>query len=124
MSLANVIKKAGVGAVNATMPVNLIFGTVTSDSPLEITTEQKLKLSKEFLVLTKNVTDYELEVSIDMDSESASGGSGYAEFASHTHKLKGKKKVKIHNKLKTGDKVILARMQGGQDFVVLDRSAL
>lgn len=123
MSLANAIKKAGVGAVNATMPVNLIFGTVTSDSPLEITTEQKLKLSKEFLVLTRNVTDYELEVSIDMNSESASGGSGYAEFASHTHKLKGKK-IKVHNKLKVGDKVILARMQGGQDFVVLDRSAL
>ena len=32
------------------------------------------------------------------------------------------KKIVIHNALKTGDKVILARIQGGQSYIILDKA--
>ena len=35
---------------------------------------------------------------------------------------KGTKKIVIHNALKTGDKVILARIQGGQSYIILDKA--
>lgn len=123
MSLVNLIKEVGVSAVNAGMPTSFIFGTVTKVDPIEITTEQKLKIPKEFIILSKNVTDYEIEISLDIDTNLESGGSGYAEFSSHSHKIAGKKKIKVLNALKFGEKVIMARVQGGQDFIVLDRSS-
>lgn len=40
---------------------------------------------------------------------------------SHRHKYVGTKKVKIHNALLEGDVVVLARIQKGKRYVVLDR---
>ncbi|WP_196029372.1 DUF2577 domain-containing protein [Longicatena caecimuris] len=40
---------------------------------------------------------------------------------SHNHSIQGRTTVTVHSGLKTGEKVILIRMQGGQKFVVLDR---
>jgi len=82
-SLSEIIKKMAVGANNANAPTSVLFGTVTSISPLEITVEQKLKLTKEFLVLTKNVTDYTVDVSVEWDTESKSLN------ANHSHTLSG-----------------------------------
>ena len=45
-----IIKKMAVGANDANAPTSVLFGTVTGINPLEITVEQKLKLTKEFLV--------------------------------------------------------------------------
>ena len=70
-SLGEVIKKMAVGANDANAPTAVLFGTVTSVDPLEITVEQKLKLTKEFLVLTKNVTDYTVNVTMDWSTDSA-----------------------------------------------------
>ena len=44
-SLGEVIKKMAVGANDANAPTSVLFGTVTSVNPLEITVEQKLKLT-------------------------------------------------------------------------------
>ncbi|AEV17647.1 MULTISPECIES: DUF2577 domain-containing protein [Geobacillus] len=82
MSLIDLIKTVAVKAVEATNPVNVLFGTVVSESPLAIQIHQRLKLTEEFLVVTEQ-----------------------AEQAN----------------LKGGDKVILLRVQGGQQFVVLDK---
>ncbi len=40
----------------------------------------------------------------------------------HSHKVKGRKKVLLHLGLKTGEKVIMLRLGGGQRFLVLDRA--
>ena len=56
-SLGEVIKRMAVGANDANAPTSVLFGTVTSVNPLEIAVEQKMKLTKEFLVLTKNVKE-------------------------------------------------------------------
>lgn len=82
-SLGEVIKKMAVGANDANAPTSVLFGTVTSINPLEITVEQKLKLTKEFLVLTKNVKDYTVDVSVDWKTESKSLN------ANHNHTLNG-----------------------------------
>ena len=82
-SLGEVIKKMAVGANDANAPTSVLFGTVTSINPLEITVEQKLKLTKEFLVLTKNVKDYTVDVSVDWGTESKSLN------ANHNHTLSG-----------------------------------
>ena len=71
-SLGEVIKKMAVGANDANAPTSVLFGTVTSVEPLEITVEQKLKLTKEFLVLTKNVKDYTVDVTMDWSTEKTS----------------------------------------------------
>jgi len=92
MNLIDLIKSVAVKAVEATNPVHVLFGTVTSENPLEIEIHQKLKLTEEFLVITERVTRYEVDNNIS-----------------------------IRTGLKKGDKVALLRVQGGQQFVVLDK---
>lgn len=82
-SLGEVIKKMAVGANEANAPTYVFFGTVTSINPLEIMVEQKLKLTKEFLVLTKNVKDYTVDVSVEWATENKTLN------ANHTHTLGG-----------------------------------
>ena len=103
-SMIQIIKKAAIEAVEASNPTKLIYGTVRSTSPLSIKIDQKFTIPEEFLVLTKNVRDYEVEVTMNLFTENKSGGSGT-----------------IHNSLKVGDKVILLREQGGQKYIVLDK---
>ena len=54
-------------------------------------------------------------------TEDESGGNGDAAFAAHKHRYQGRKKWRVHNALKTGEKVILLRCDGGQKYIVLDR---
>lgn len=39
----------------------------------------------------------------------------------HRHKYKGKKKIMIHHGLKIGEQVMLLRVQGGQNYIIIDR---
>lgn len=119
--LLRVIKKAAIEAVEAGKPTAIVFGKVTSSSPLEIKIEQKMTLKKEQLILTRGVTDFETEVTVDWTTENKSGGSGDSSFSSHNHGVIGKKKITVHNKLKSGDEVVLLRMQGGQKYLVIDK---
>lgn len=48
-------------------------------------------------------------------------GGGEATPIDHNHPIQGRKKFKVHNALVVGDWVLLARMQKGKKFVVLDR---
>lgn len=82
-SLGEVIKKMAIGANDANAPTSVLFGVVTSVEPLEITVEQKLKLTKEFLVLTKNVKDYTVDVTVAWDSNET------ALNANHNHNIEG-----------------------------------
>lgn len=81
MSMLDIIRKAGAGAVEAGQPVAVMFGTATKTNPLEVNVEQRLTLSEDFLIVT------------DRAKESINAGDG----------------------------VVLLRVQGGQQFVVLDK---
>ena len=122
ISPVTAVKQAVAECVAAMEVAEPLFGTVVSAEPLEIQVEAQAKpLSGKRLVLTRNVTDYEVDVSVSLQSEETAGGGGYAEFASHGHAVKGRKKIKVHNALAAGERVLLLQMTGGRRFLVLDR---
>ena len=130
--LVKTIKKAAVEAVAAGKPVNVLFGKVQSVKPLKIGVEQKMQLGEAQLVLTRNVTDYDVAVTVDWNTEEALGTHSHdimgaegleakeAELG-HVHGVRGEKRVRIHNGLCFGDEVLLIRQQEGQKFIVADK---
>ncbi len=110
--LVEEIKRAAVGAVDAGKPCGVFFGVVKSEKPLEILVEQKLTLGGEQLILSRTVTDYEIEVEMDWDKLTAEP---------ILKKIKDKKKIKVQGSLKAGERVVLIRLTGGQRFLVADR---
>lgn len=81
--LVETIKKIAQGVMNESSPSNILFGTVTNNAPLEINVEQKLTLTQEFLVLTKNVVDYTVDVSMEWSTGTKNLN------ANHTHSVSG-----------------------------------
>lgn len=96
-SLGEVIKKMAVGANDANAPTSVLFGTVTSVEPLEITVEQKLKLTEEFLVLTKNVKDYTVNVTMDWNTETISLN------ANHSHSTEVNSNISVSSDISPND---------------------
>ena len=82
-SFGEIIKKMAVGATDANAPTAVLFGTVTKANPLEIAVEQKMTLTSEFLILTKNVKDYTVDVTMDWMTENK------VLDANHAHSLSG-----------------------------------
>lgn len=148
--LLKVIKQAAVNAVNASKPVNIVFGTVISTSPLQIQIEQKLTLGKEQLIVAKHLTNYSTVMNVYMDTNSKTvsfnfshshgvnlktdkqedhthnvngntNNESLSDSKTHNHNISGDFNVIIKNGLMVGEKVILARMQEGQKYIVLDR---
>lgn len=121
------IKKASVEAVDATKPTALVFGKVTSSSPLKINVEQKMTLTAAQLVLTRNVTDYKTKISFDNPGIKQvfttwdMGETVESSPSKIAFKTKTKHDITIYNGLVVGDEVVLMRMQGGQKYLVLDR---
>ncbi len=128
--MVQLVKKAAVEAVEAAKPVQFLFGQVISASPLKIQVDQKSIYTEKMLVLTRNVTEHEIDISISAQSVVISHGhpvtdtytgGGTAQEINHNHPIKGRKKIKIHNGLVVGDWVVMARIQKGKKYVVLDR---
>lgn len=119
--ILSVIKAAAVGSVNNTKPVNLHFGTVKTEKPLSIELDIGIKLSEAFLILSRNVTDYDLEMTVNHITEKMQKGGKDPSFTSHKHEYKGKKVFRVHKALKVNENVILIRLQGGDKYLVLDR---
>lgn len=144
-TLIKTIKQASVEAVMAKKPMAMCLGEVVSTSPLKISVDQKMTLTAAQLMLTNAVRDFSVDMTVDHATGSALGSanlvhkhaysgttsegdtfSGNTETAggvnlSHTHSYKGRKNYKVHLGLKVGEKVILLRCDGGQQFIVLDR---
>lgn len=97
--LLKLMKKSAVEAVNASKPANMIFGKVISTTPLKIQVEQKLVLGSAQLILSRNVTNYTVEMTKDHATE----------------------KYTVQNGLKVGEQVIMMQMSGGQKYIVVDR---
>lgn len=120
-----VVKQAALDAVDAQKPVRVCYGTVTKDSPLEITVNQKTILEAEDLILCRNVTDYECDVEFSLKTEKLqhnhTGVHGPTSVQTLQYEVKNKKKMKVYNALKKDDVVFLIREQGGQRFIVIDR---
>ena len=130
VDLVNAMKQASTKAIEASQPSDFCFGKVISTSPLKITVEQKMTLGSAQLVLTRNVTDFTIDVTTDWITTSYSHtheitdtftGGGSASTDTHTHHTVGRKPITIHNSLKVGEEVILLKQKGGQKYLVIDR---
>lgn len=96
--LLDTIKRASIEAIEVGQPCDFCFGRVISVLPLRVSIDQKLNLGTAQLILTRNVTDFMIDVT-DGD----------------------KKKITVHNALKAGESVILLKQKGGQKYLILDR---
>lgn len=76
-TLLQLIKKAAVEAVEASSPVGITYGTVTSVNPLKINVEKKMTLTAIQLVLTRTVKDNALQVGEGVLLISEPGGQKY-----------------------------------------------
>lgn len=125
--LVDTLKRTALEAVEASRPVNIVFGEVISASPLKINVEQKMILGSKQLVLSRNVTEHKVRITGGNIQNyyyvgTPPNASTVPVEPSHKHAV-GTIEITVHNGLVVGDKVILARQQKGQKFIVLDRVA-
>ena len=111
VTFEDVLKKLINQTTQAGKPTALIKGEVTSVSPVTVKVEGRFEISAPFLELTHNVKDYYVDITVSHTTENKSGGAGDAEFQSHNHDYKGRKKILIHNGLKVGEFVWLIRQE-------------
>lgn len=109
--LVNMMRKQG----TANNPPVLQLGVMQGPTTCKI---GNLVLKKEDLYINEHLTDYTTDVTVHWYTENTSGGGGYAEFASHRHPIEGRKKILVHNALKSGDVVVVYRIEP-QKFAVI-----
>lgn len=80
-NLVQVIKKIVTETVEASQPSCIVMGVVTSVSPLTVTVEQRLTLTENFLILTNNVMDHEVDMDISATTDVREVRAG------HTHEF-------------------------------------
>ncbi|KOC49996.1 DUF2577 domain-containing protein [Clostridium botulinum] len=103
MGMIELAKQAALDAIKASSPVNVTFGEVLSIDNLKIKVDQKLILDKSFFIIPKSLTKYEVDLTHNHGYSNALG------------------KLIIREGLKQGDKVLLLRVQGGQQYVIWDK---
>ena len=125
------------GLLNQMKIADVEFGRVTGVNPLVITLDSKNPLPAAFLTLTNAVKDHTVDITVSWatveddylkpDHTHGNGNNGSPTTSTsdfdtkHKHDIKGRKRITIHNGLTLGERVILLRKQGGQDYIVLDR---
>ena len=119
--LLQILKQVTNNSLEADKPTDIVMGEVISVSPLQIKVNQQETLPADFFMLTKAVLDHYVDIEVNHVTENRAGGGGDAAYASHNHDYIGRKKIMIYNGLKVGEKVILLRRRGGQEYIVLDR---
>lgn len=98
MALLESIKKAGAAAYAAGNPLAVMVGKVIQINPLVVNVDQRFTLSEDFLIIPESLVKYETQ-------------------------LQTSEKLVIRTGLEAGDAVLMLRVQGGQQFVVLDKVA-
>lgn len=120
-ALAEVMKQLAGQAEDAGRPSDYILGTVEASDPLAIRVSQKDLITAEYLITTDAVRDYDVDIEVNHVTENRAGGGGYAEYASHNHDYKGRKRIRVYNGLKPGEIVAMIRQRGGQQYLVVSR---
>lgn len=131
MSLINIIKQAAVDAVHASNPVQLLFGKVTNDVPLEINVGGKYTLTEEFLYVTDSLARHDRIVHLEYDNTKI---RDVGNKEKHKNKLEDNRlavgldtrehiysELTFDDILKIDDEVVLIKMQGGGQYLVVDR---
>lgn len=88
-----IITKRVIETIERTKPSGVYFGKVVSVAPIQISVDQKLLLTEEFLVLGRYITEYSVDYTIPGE---------------------------MWRGLRKGDELLLVREQGGQRYAVID----
>lgn len=117
--------------LNEMKPTELVYGEVTSDSPLKIKVDNRFELDETFLILSQNVRETWIKIPEQDDFKhfhivpvwkTDEGGA-----PPHIHTISPWKteealpKIKLWRGLKTGDKVLMFRVKQGGQYLVLER---
>jgi len=94
-SMNDLIKRVTKGYLESLKLADVQYGTVTRTNPLEVTVEQRLALTEDFLVVPEHMTSYTIPL--------------------------GDQQVIIRRGLETDDKVVLVRENGGLNYVIVGR---
>lgn len=138
MSMIQIIKQAAKETVEQSAPVQTMIGTVKQTEPLVITIDQRLDIPAENLYLTDAVRDYDTELSFVtpmlhmIQNHTVKQTEPYNRIDSGSYSMISfvdqavanrvvKSKITVYNGLKPGEKVSLLRVQGGQQYIVLNR---
>lgn len=121
---------------------DITYGEVVGVDPLKIKLNEILTLEEENIILTNAVKDHKIDITVQWETEDkkvdlidnhthlwaggAFGATGPVNKSTdinstHKHDIKGKKKIIVHNKLKSGEKVLMIKTYGGQKYVIIDR---
>ncbi|WP_216651773.1 DUF2577 domain-containing protein [Paenibacillus sp. NEAU-GSW1] len=109
MALLELIKQAGAAAYASGNPMAVLAGKIVQTHPLEVSVDQRFTLPEDFLIVPESMTRLEL----DLTHVHGTGGGVSGEA------LTGK--TVIRRGLEAGDAVLLLRVQGGQQYIILDR---
>lgn len=115
--MLNAIKQAAIDAVGAAKPVEIYIGLVKSIGPIEIFVHQKLSLTSEFLYIPERLTRYEVSL---LHNHAFDDSVGSTTISKTTEDALSDVLV-IREGLKIGDKVLMARVQGGYKYAVIDK---
>lgn len=101
MGMLGAIQQIAQNQANSAGLSDFVYGTVLSVNPLmvQLDKDKKAVLTEDFLILTKNVQDFQSQITIDGAVKTCT----------------------IHNALKPGDKVGMMQKTGGQEFIILDQ---
>lgn len=125
--LSDVVKAICAGYVNSLQLNDAFIGTVTSVAPLKISVDSQTVLSEKFLLLTNAVKEYAVDISVSWKTDEKKHKHGNGNDGQDTtetnlsYDIKGRKKITVHNGLTLGEKVLLLRVHGGQNYIVIDR---
>jgi Protein of unknown function (DUF2577) len=126
MSVAQTIKKMAIEAVNANSPLQFIEGEVYSAPPniqLRLKNNSKLVIPSEFIHIAEHLTRHKRAVNItSLNVGDLMTSAGDPE---HTHNIQSlslkNAEIEFTDQLKKGDKVMVAAIQGGQSFFIIDK---
>ncbi|GAA0378971.1 DUF2577 domain-containing protein [Bacillus horti] len=114
-NLLEMIKQAGLDAMEASNPLHILYGKVLKNNPLEVNVDQRFTLSSDFLIVPEHLTRYEVDLThqheVIVDGVNVTTRNALPE------------KLVIREGLSEGDPIILLRVQGGQKYLIMDKVA-
>ncbi|MFU1798492.1 DUF2577 domain-containing protein [Paenibacillus azoreducens] len=116
--LLNTLKKAAMDAMAAGSPTAIMFGEVSKADPLEVIVDQRFTLPADFLVVPESLIHFEINLH---HSHEYTDDSGSGINTQQTKPALPEKPIVIRRGLEVGDKLLLLRVQGGQQYIILDR---
>lgn len=95
--LLNIMRETA--KIPAGQATDLLFGKVTSVSPLKIRVDNRFEIGGSFLIRTSLVSDFVVNLTVDNET----------------------KPYRVDLGLNVGEDVLLLRVQEGQKFIIIDR---